>query len=247
MKSNYINIPLPERSAPVYRFTTIERLLDMVVQKTNTLTAPRKWDDPFENALAVYLRLRRPDGSTLAYPFRNRVYGQCWTLTKETDAAWRMYVLKDSGVRIRSTIRKLYTSLEKECPLPFAPMAGFIGRVKYRSGEEITAFFNDEEWVNKNFRGQGTHGHVDTLLLKRTEFVLENEVRLLYLDPHNEDHGDFFPYRIDASSVIEEVTFDPRMGATQCSTYESILKKYGFAGDINKSELYKAPDIKICV
>jgi hypothetical protein len=191
MRDNYIRITQRERSAPVYRFTTIERLLNMVVQKTNTLVTPRKWEDPFENALAMHIRLLRPDGSTSPYPLRNRAYGQCWTLTKETDASWRMYVPSGKGVRLRSTIRKLYKSLENRCPVPYASMACFIGRVEYRSGEGITVLFNNKEWVNRNFRGQGTHGHVDTLLLKRTEFEPEAEVRLLYLDPQNKDHGDF--------------------------------------------------------
>jgi hypothetical protein len=247
MRDNYIRIPQRERRSHIYRFTTIERLLNIVVQGANTLVAPRKWEDPFENALATHIRLLRPDGSTTPYPLRNRVYGQCWTFTKETDAAWRMYVPRGRGVRLRSTVRKLYSSLEKQCPAPYASMACFIGRVEYRSGEEITTLFNDKEWVNNNFRGQGTHGHVDTLLLKRTEFEPEAEVRLLYLDPHNKDHGDVFTYLLDPSSLLEEITFDPRMEDTQCSTYESILRNCGYAGEINTSGLYKAPDIKICV
>ena len=245
MRDNYIRITKRERSAPVYRFTTIEQLLNMVVQKINILVAPHKWDDPFENALAKHISLLRPDGSTSHYPFRNRAYGQCWTLTKETDAFWRMYVPKGSGVRLCSTIRKLYKSLEDKCPVPYASMACFIGKVDYKSSKEITYLFNDKEWVNNNFRGQGTYGHVNTLLLKRKEFEPENEVRLLYLDPLNKDHGAFFLYLIEPSSVIEEVTFDPRMEDTQYSTYESILRNYGFAGEINKSDLYKAPDIEI--
>jgi hypothetical protein len=247
MRDNYIRIPQRERNSTVYRFTTIERLLNMVVQRTNTLVAPRKWEDPFENALATRIRLRRSDGSTAHYPLHNRAYGQCWTFTRETDAAWRMYVPRGSGVRLRSTIRKLYSSLEKQCPKPYESMACFIGRVEYKSGEEITALFNDKEWVNDNFRGQGTHGHVDTLLLKRTEFEPEAEARLLYLDPRNKDHGDFFTYSIDPPSLFEQITFDPRMEDMQCSTYESILRSYGYAGEINKSGLYKAPDIEICV
>ena len=247
MKNNYIRISQRERSSPVYRFTTIERLLNVAVQRTNTLVSPRKWEDPFENALAKHIRLLRPDGSASPYPLRNRAYGQCWTLTKETDAAWRMYVPSGKGVRIRSTIRKLYTSLEKRCPVPYASMACFIGRVEYKSGEEITALFNDKEWVNRNFRGQGTHGHVDTLLLKRKEFEPEAEIRLLYLDPHNKNHGDLFTYLTEPYSVIEEVTFDPRMERNVMRDVQSILRSYGFAEEINKSGLYKAPDIEICV
>jgi hypothetical protein len=126
-------------------------------------------------------------------------------------------------------------------------MACFIGRVEYKSGEEILALFNDKEWVIHNFRGQGTQGHVATLLLKRTEFTPEDEVRLLYLDPHNKDYGDSFTYQTEPSAFVEEVTFDPRMKDTEFCTYKSILERYGFAGEINKSGLYKAPDIEISI
>lgn len=247
MRDNYIRIDRRERTAPIYRFTTVERLLNTVVQRTNTLVSPRKWEDPFENALAMRIRLRRTDGSTSPYPLRNRVYGQCWTLIKETDAFWRMYVQRGGGVRLRSTIGTLYKSLESKCDTPYASMSCFIGRVEYKTEEEIIALFNDKEWVNNNFRGQGTPGHVDTLLLKRKEFEPEAEVRLLYLDPRNRDYGGYFSYPMDPSSVISEVTFDPRMEDTLFSTYESILRSYSFAGEINKSGLYRAPNIEICV
>lgn len=247
MTDNYIRIIQSEQKTDIYRFTTVERLLNMVVQKTNTLVNPRKWEDPFENALAMHIRLIKPDGSTIPYPLRNRAYGQCWTLTRETDAFWRMYIPKGSGVRLRTSIRCLYKSLENNCKNPYPSMSCFIGRVDYRTEEELTKCFNDKEWVNDNFHGQGTQGHVDTLLLKRKEFEPENEVRLLYLDPSNKDHGDYFPYSINPSSVITEVTFDPRMDDKLYATYESILKSLDFTGVINKSQLYKVPDINIQV
>ena len=246
IKDNYVGIEQKDRGMPIYRFTSMKRLLESLVQKQNTLLSPRKWEDPYENALAASLRYERKDGSTVPYPLRNRVYGQCWTIVPETDAFWRMYVPPREGVRIKSTIRKLHRSLELSCSA-YASMSCFIGRVQYKSEEEITSLFNDNDWVKDHFRNQGTPGHVETLLLKRTEFIPESEVRLLYLDPHNRDHGDSFSYDFDPSSTILEVTFDPRMEDTLCQTYESILKISGFTGEINKSHLYRTPKITICV
>lgn len=249
--NNYIRIDQDERAAPLYRFTTIERLLNTLEQKRNILVAPRKWEDPYENALAMHIRFRRSDGATASYPLRYRAYGQCWTREKETDAFWRMYTPQGSGVRLQSTIQKLYKSLNKSVSEKIgealALTSCFIGSVEYMTEKDITTRFNDSTWVKQNFCDQGTLGHVNSLLLKRTEFVPENEVRLLYLSPENNDYANgCYDYSIDSSSVITEVTFDPRMDDKLCSTYESKLRSYGFTKQINKSGLYRVPDIKVC-
>lgn len=166
---------------------------------------------------------------------------------EETDAFWRMYVPRGGGVRLRSTIGTLYDSLESKCIKPYAAMSCFIGRVEYRTEEDITKLFTTTDWVKNNFCGQGAAAHADTLLLKRTEFKPEAEVRLLYFDPHNKDYGDCFSYQMVLSSVISEVTFDPRMEDTMCNTYESILRSYGFTGEISRSALYQVPNIEISV
>jgi len=107
--------------------------------------------------------------------------------------------------------------------------------------------FNDKRWVKRHFQNQGARGHLKTLLLKRVEFKPENEIRLLYFDPHNKDYGDVYHYTIDPSSTFSEITFDPRMEDTLYSTYESVLRSIGFDGEINKSHLYRAPQLTICV
>jgi len=243
--SNYIDIEPSERKTSIYRFTQVKWLLDSIVQKKNTLVSPRKWEDPFENALAREIRLRRPDGSLCSHPFRNRSYGQCWTLNQETDAFWRMYAPEGDGVVLRSTIGALYRSLERS--QISHTTSCFIGRVQYKSGTEIQGLFNDKTWVKKHFLGKGTRGHLETLLLKRMEFKPEGEVRLLFFDPHNTDYGDFFSYTVNPSSMITEVTFDPRMADSLFETYLSVLLSAGFTGEISKSALYRAPKITLTV
>ncbi|MFZ2445880.1 MAG: DUF2971 domain-containing protein [Syntrophobacteraceae bacterium] len=243
MHEEYINIERNEYATAIYRFTDVKWLLDSIVGKRNTLLSPRIWEDPFENALANQFRHLR---STALYHFRNRVYGQCWTFQPETDAFWRAYLPQGDGVRLKSTVHKLYRSLETEISrTTLSHMSCCIGRVHYKQEDEIISLFHDKEWVQNVFLNQGTLGHVKSLLLKRMEFEYESEVRLLYLDPHNIDHGNLFSYDIDPFSTILEVTFDPRMEDTLYHTYESILKSFGFTGEINKSRLYTAPKITI--
>lgn len=243
--NNYLHIAVNEYKTEIFRFTSIDWLLHDIVQRENTLLSPRKWDDPYENALAGNIRIKRSDGSFLPYFLRNRVYGQCWTDIQETDSFWRMYSPDKNGVRLRSTIGKLYRSLERS--RVSHGNSCFIGRVQYKSETEIKRLFNDKVWVEKHFRGRGTEGHAETLLIKRNEFRPESEIRLLYLDPHNIDYGDCFAYNYMPSAVISEITFDPRMSASLYKTYKAILRYAGYSGEVNKSTLYRSPRITISI
>ena len=49
---NFINIKPEEYNSPIYRVTTIDRLLDMLKSKNLILRRPKLWEDPFENSLS---------------------------------------------------------------------------------------------------------------------------------------------------------------------------------------------------
>ena len=50
-------------------------------------------------------------GIGLGIGFKENLYGQCWTKTRESDAMWRIYSPNKNGVRIMTTPRKLLTAL----------------------------------------------------------------------------------------------------------------------------------------
>lgn len=85
------------------------------------------------------------------------------------------------------------------------------------------------------------------MLFKRKEFEPEQEVRLIYLEPHNIGDNDFHHYELNVSDVIEQITFDPRMEDDLYETYSSILRKLGYGGEIDKSTLYQIPKFEIPV
>lgn len=99
-RSQYIDIDNSKWHTPVYRFTTVDRILQLIVQRRNSLISPRKWDDPFENMLSK-IKFIKQNGETHFYSLRNRVYGQCWTNCAESDAFWRIYTPSKDGVRIK--------------------------------------------------------------------------------------------------------------------------------------------------
>ena len=83
------------------------------------------------------------------------------------------------------------------------------------------------------------------MLFKRKEFKPEQEIRLIYLEPHNKGDDDFYHYGLNPSVVIDEITFDPRMEDNLYETYLSIIQKLGFSGEVNKSKLYQIPFFEI--
>lgn len=243
--TNYIRLCQNDWATPVYRFTTIDRLLQAVIHRKNTLVAPKKWEDPFEDYLGKVV-FRKSDGTTFRFPFRNSAYAQCWTLTAETDSAWRMYLPHGGGVRLESTVRGLHQSLIKTQET-YASMSSFIGRVEYKAQDELNALFADKHWIREHFLESGTEGHAESLLFKRIEFKPEREIRLIFLEPHNNSLGDTFSYSCDPNEFIKSVVFDHRMENDVCEAYTSILKQFGYSGRIDKSSLYMPPRMEIDV
>lgn len=242
MIENYIRVTQNDWSAPIYRFITLDRLVDLFVQKHNTLVAPRKWEDPFENILERVLYRGKRDRTLYKFPLRDRAYGQCWTLHPDDDVAWRCYLPDKNGAQITSTIRKLYISLKK-AERQYPVMSCFIGRVAYKK----ESWFSDPLRIARYFRQGGTQRHVDTLLWKREAFRWEKEIRLLYLHPHARTQGDLFPYPVDPFALVSAVTLDPRLSTQIADSYSTVLREIGFEGNVVQSSLYKAPNLEIPV
>lgn len=245
----FINIQKNEQNLPIYRFASIEKVLRDLFKNQNTLVSPRKWDDPWENILEKVI-FKESNGNSFKHPLRDRFYGQCWTLTEETDAAWRIYTPEKNGVRLKTTIGKLLKKFQQGIKKKVeyqrqdainAPYYCYIGRVQYQPDEEISAFFSNEG----NLLGVGSQGDVETLLFKRKEFEHEQEIRLIYYDVNNAGREDLYTYPMNASGLIEEITFDPRMDEELYKAYSYCIKNFGYTGSIEKSTLYRVPNFKI--
>ena len=149
---NIINIKIEGLDKYVYRIISIDRLVELFSTNKNVLVNPSLWDDPFEN-LILKSKIRKSSGKIIDYKLHNNFYGQCWSTHRASDAMWRIYSPNSKGVRIRTTIRKLITSLYKEtsCSNYFT---SYIGKVEYLKESEITKFSNslfyDDRIENEN-------------------------------------------------------------------------------------------------
>lgn len=231
---NYINVTQDERGDYIYRVMPLRRLFDLFSNRQNVLVRPSKWDDPFENFI-LNAPARLPDGTIATFGFSNDFYGQCWTRQASSDAIWRIYSPDTKSVRVRTTIRKLLSSLQ--APLgEWANELAFIGKVLYLGDKKLI------EFGNGIFR-DGLHSRAlaETLLVKRNAFKHEREVRLLCLEK-DEGLQDICAYPLDPHALIDQIMVDPRLPFAEVEKVrEDIRKRTGFAGRIKRSLLYAPP------
>ena len=234
---NYINLSQKEQNNNIYRIFNVERLIELFEQKINALVKPQSWDDPFENFI-LNIPVTSKTGKKCKSELRNRGYGQCWTLNVESDAMWRIYSPDKNGVKIQTTVRRLFNSLYS-VQTSYESISCFIGKVIYYPKKEIDKVVADRLAGTKQF--SGSLGQAQSLLFKRNAFSHEKEVRLIYLDPHNNADTNVYLYPCDPLTLIDRITFDPRMSPNLYKIYKNHLKIIGYKGTVIQSGLYRPP------
>ncbi|MGH1430678.1 MAG: DUF2971 domain-containing protein [Neptuniibacter sp.] len=226
-----LNIARKDLDKEIYRIMPIHRLLEAFDIGKLTLVKPEKWDDPFENLL-LKGTAKTTDGEIVDFsPIRDSVYGQCWTLHKETDAMWRIYSPDKQGAKVKTTIRKLLQSLQSQSG-QFAKVHCFIGEVEYLSQKDLVS-----KLKNINILNTSGSGIAESLIYKRVEFKHEKEIRLLYTG----ESGQFHQFKINPFDLFDEIVFDPRINNHLFESYRDSLAGKGYEKSIRQSVMYQVP------
>ena len=243
--NNFINIKKLEEDLEIYRVFNITRLLELFNTNKNTLVRPKLWDDPFENYILKSTGITS-DGEKLSFGFQKDLYGQCWTLERESDAMWRIYSPDKLGVRVRTTVRKLHDSLYSKVSFN-SELSAFIGKVLYKPQNYMVKQIKNRFEMQEQLLDTSGKGTVKTLLMKREEFKHEKEVRLVYYNHTGNEHGDLYKYTFNPHAIIDEIVFDPRMNDDVIDVFHAHLKSINFTGRVSKSPLYKLPNLKVSI
>lgn len=233
----YLNISESTKNQSIYRVLPIKRLLDMIKTGKNGLVKPYKWDDPFENFL-LKGKLRLASGEFVSFSQRDQVFGQCWTMNVESDAMWRIYASNKDGVKIKTTIKKLYESMyHSNSASHFKDIECFLGKVRY-----LTKHNFKKEFSKINIFDPSGTGIASSLLIKRVAFKYEKEIRLIYFDSSKKIIHDYlYQYDVKLKELIDKVTFDPRMALDDYLKYSNRLRTLGVNCEVIQSQLYKPP------
>ena len=243
MTNNLIFLTDAELDKSIYRIFSFSRLEEIFSEKKLTLVKPKKWDDPFENFILNSTGVL-PDGRYVEMSFRDNYYGQCWSLTRESDAMWRIYSQNKDGVKVKTTIRKLFTPLfdvgghYTTVNGVVYNLSSFVGKVKYESQKSLIEMLKDEKRMSNKIFDQSGWGQASTFFFKRVAFKHENEVRIIFY-PQNPINSDYFKFDIDPKDLFDEIVFDPRMEELDYEAKNSVLLSWGYNKKISQSELYK--------
>lgn len=232
-------------TANIYRYTTVERLMEMINEKKLVLVKPSLWEDPFENILSKVIYNDGKNDISLR-GITDNCFAQSWTKSKECDGLWRNYTNMNSspnnGVKITTQAHKLYQYVSNCDNDRFCDINTFIGNIKYDKDENIINFFKtiNIEWI----MDPSGKNPSKTLFRKRNEFKYENEVRVVKIvDEHSRalhEHK-LYSVEIDPLYFISSITFSPMMEDEIYLQHRNNLLNFGFnKKKISKSILYKS-------
>lgn len=226
----------------VYKYIPLKYLIPLVVNKKLRIDKVAKWDDPYENFfLKSYFYTYAPFYKRIVQvstdEIRNRTYGQSWTMLEESDAMWRIYSNKDDieniAVKVKIKIDNLFNIVytSDECMATTS-----IGPVNYKTDDEITNWMQGLNNIGSEFPNYAEQ----SILIKRTPFAHEKEVRIIISKDTQTPAEEFLLYDIPDLNVIEEFTLDPRL---EEKGEKKIIQKLEDIGvdsyKIKKSSLYE--------
>lgn len=251
MIDNLVFLTDAELDKPIYRIFSFQRLEEIFQDRKLTLVKPKLWDDPFENFI-LNSTGRLPDGREFQMSFRDNFYGQCWSLTKESDAMWRIYSPEKNGVKVKTTIRKLFTPLfqaggqhEKTNGVIYN-LTSFVGKVKYDGVKKLEMMLKNEHQMSEKILDQSGRGQASTFFFKRLAFRHEKEIRLIY-NSLNENKSDTYQFDINPIDIFDEIVFDPRMKVIEYQKLKKKVVELGFQKAIIQSGLYKLKSFTIAL
>lgn len=237
MEDNFINIETENREQKIYRIFSVDHFKDLLRTNELVLVNPKKWDDPFENFFLNGPVIDSNGQTGSLEKLAASWYGQCWTFKKESDALWRIYSPKKDGVRVSTTIKKLFSCIWDEKD-KYRSLKYFIGKVSYTSRSDIENFME-----NTPFEYIASGGNNDKfarlLCVKREEFSHEEEIRILVDDLDKKGKDGLYRISFDYQDILEDVCLDPRLSDGDYSALKNEFQNMGCKLPITQSELYK--------
>lgn len=179
------------------------------------------------------------------------VYGQCWSQAEESDTLMRAYSRveydrlhqrnvwpKEEGVVVRTTPQKLIEAIEGSTQT-FSKDHFMIGSVDYVTEDEYRDLVR--AWMSK-FKSSSPDvlwGAVDLLFSKRKAFRHEEELRVVYVDPHGQGVQPVVSISCKIGNLFTGIEFDPRLATFERNEREEWAQKVlGYTGTIDRSTLY---------
>jgi hypothetical protein len=223
-----------DEDTPIYKYMPLRYTLAMIQTRQLVLNRVNTWEDVYENYILKQDYEMQGGGHVDVINQADGIYGQCWTVKRDSDAMWRIYSQDKETIRIKTTVGKLFDTLY----VTNQNMADtYIGRVLYQDQAQIDA---DVQALSPMSVGDFQHCMIKGAFVKRIEFDHEEEVRIVRIMDSQDTFlaGNLLYFNIDID-FIEELCIDPRVDDAMEQNIRTQLVAAGApAHMVIKSQLY---------
>ncbi len=233
-------ITQPKDNDTLWRYMSFEKFANILATRSLFFTRADKYDDKFEGYIPeAIMRYYGSPNIRIDPNLRQYIMCNCWHKgTEESMAMWDKYHLRNSGIAIKTTMRKLMDSLPDEPNI-------FIGKVDY----EV------ESTENQNPIDMHENMSPESLLhylyfYKRKPFEYEHEVRAI-IDIASVQRDDSYEFGrlleinvetlIDKNDKNSKVIVSPHADEWITSTLELVVRQCGFRFPVSRSQLLDPP------
>lgn len=176
----------------IFREIYDEEKKTKIAPQTIRFVEPPSWDDQYESRFysANYAQI---DNCPESYP---KLYATCFTPREESEPAWQIYNRDKEGLGKRCVQFRLnQIGLRKELIKSLKDCTIVEGRVEYKSKYDIQTLHlstnekgNHSKEFDKYFSSFALDNFINLLLLKRTAFEHEQEVRIFIIYDNDKSH-----------------------------------------------------------
>lgn len=230
----------------IYKIIPLKYLLAWLKSNKIRFDQIAKWDDVYELFLFKQKYYSNVNGQKLSVDMDavcHAIYGQSWSLRKESDVLWRIYSPDHLSVKIHTTTGKLIAEMQK-CGLSNSHFLAYLGGVKYYS---LKGLQNQMTQYHKyGVTKEETMAY--SLFDKRNVISYEKEFRIVVVQTtqtqsvNNKVNLPVFPFiqlDINPVNIIDEIVFDYRLDDNQFNGMKCSIQKLLPNARINKSSLGK--------
>lgn len=222
----------------VYRFLPLRYFLSMLKRGALYLPRVRKWEDPYELFLFKQTVIDSKGNEVNMLVEADRIYGQCWTAKRDSDAMWRIYSPDKMSVRIKTTIEEIEKMKSQNIGNGILPDSNPI---TYKSKTEI-----NNEIKSLTYSSLTTNILRNSLFIKRNEFDHEKEYRIIAWLTDFDEKGKYIantPEYVELpfqDGFIKEVFLDPRLSDDEVAMLKNAISiRMGANCPVSQSTLYK--------
>lgn len=203
----------PMRGYSVYRYASIAEALLMCDGKI-TFLPPHRWPDKYESFLSEELFGEEA-------PFRKaRPYVKCFSVEYSSEAMWRTYSGPGGLVRVGIRLGDLIDGLEQATWPCDAKV--YVGRVRYMDPPIIR---KSVDRLLKAAPKPTMNNAMPALLMKRSGFIFENEIRIAGFPANRSDQPTVLTVHDFPVSAFNRILLDPYLPQWQTDVLTKLFEE----------------------